>query len=185
MNYKYKISILGKCNDFVIILSHTCSIPNIKLNIIAGNQELLRLIPCGSVMTPHLGELSRLVSWDSEEELAAAVQDLSEATGSVVIVKGYRTRVFAPDGSCSINTTGNPGMAKGGSGDVLTGLVGGLMARGYKAERASKLGAWIHGYAGDCLTAERTAEAYSSRDLIDYLWKGFAAILNNADSLKP
>ena len=155
------------------------------LNIIAGNQELLRLIPCGSVMTPHLGELSRLVSWDSEEELAAAVQDLSEATGSVVIVKGYRTRVFAPDGSCSINTTGNPGMAKGGSGDVLTGLVGGLMARGYKAERASKLGAWIHGYAGDCLTAERTAEAYSSRDLIDYLWKGFAAILNNADSLKP
>ena len=72
-----------------------------------------------------------------------------------------------------MNQTGGPGLAKGGSGDVLTGLVGGLLARGYSPEDAAALGVWIHGYAGDCLTAERTAEAFTSRDLVDYLWKGF------------
>ncbi len=73
----------------------------------------------------------------------------------------------------NINSTGNPGMAKGGSGDVLTGLVGGLLARGYEAGEAAMLGVWIHGYAGDCLTEECTAEAYSSADLIDRLSCGF------------
>ena len=64
-------------------------------------------------------------------------------------------------------------MAKGGSGDVLTGLVGGLMARGYGAVDAAALGVWIHGFAGDVLTGGRTAEAYDSRDLIDSLHCGF------------
>ena len=88
-------------------------------------------------------------------------------------MKGYHSRVFTPEGICYVNTTGGPGMAKGGSGDVLTGLVGGLIARGYDARDAAALGVWIHGFAGDVLTAERTAEGYSSRDLIDSLWKGF------------
>jgi NAD(P)H-hydrate epimerase len=88
-------------------------------------------------------------------------------------MKGFHSRILLPDGRVLVNTTGNPGMAKGGSGDVLTGLVGGLLARGYRAEDAAALGVWIHGYAGDALTAERTAEAYDSSDLIDALWKGF------------
>jgi NAD(P)H-hydrate epimerase len=146
------------------------------LNIISSNPELKSLVPAGSVMTPHLGELRRLISWDAEEDLPAAVQALSAETGCAVVVKGYHSRVFAPDGSCYTNVTGNPGMAKGGSGDVLTGLVGGLMARGYCAADAARLGVWIHGYAGDSLTAERSAEAYGSKDLIDRLWKGFAAL---------
>ncbi|MBO4671004.1 MAG: NAD(P)H-hydrate dehydratase [Bacteroidales bacterium] len=146
------------------------------LNIIASYPELKALIPAGSVMTPHLGELRRLVSWDSEDALTEVVKELSTETGCAVVVKGHGTRIFAPDGSCFVNTTGNPGMAKGGSGDVLTGLVGGLMARGYSAVDAARLGVWVHGYAGDCLTAERTAEAYSSRDLIDWLWRGFAEL---------
>ena len=65
-------------------------------------------------------------------------------------------------------------MAKGGSGDVLTGLVGGLLARGYSSVDAACLGAWIRGYAGDVLTEECTADAYSSRDMIEMLWTGFA-----------
>ena len=186
---------LGQAPEIVAALAellrkaHQANVPMVLdadgLNIIACNRELLEFLPAGSVMTPHLGELRRLVSWDTDEELTAAVHKLSDASGCVVVVKGYRTRVFAPEGSCYINTTGNPGMAKGGSGDVLTGLIGGLMARGYSAVDAAKLGVWIHGCAGDCLTAERTAEAYSSRDLIDYLWKGFAAVLNTANTLKP
>ena len=142
------------------------------LNLIAGHPAWLSDIPAGSVLTPHLGELRRLVPFDRGEEGNAARQ-LSSRSGSVVIMKGFQSRVLSPDGTCRVNTTGNPGLAKGGSGDVLTGLVGGLMARGYAAPDAAALGVWIHGFAGDCLTKERTAEAYSSRDLIDRLWCGF------------
>lgn len=91
-------------------------------------------------------------------------------------MKGYHTRVFTPDGTCLVNTTGNPGMAKGGSGDVLTGLVGGLLARGYSAMDAAALGVWIHGYAGDRLTARNTMEAYNSHDLVDELSSGFSKL---------
>ena len=139
------------------------------LNLIAADQALPDLIPAGSVLTPHLGELRRLIPQPSEE----AIRSFSCRTGSVIVVKGYRSRVYTPEGECFVNTTGNPGMAKGGSGDVLTGLVGGLLAREYSARDAACLGVWIHGFAGDCLTRERTAEAYSSRDLIDRLHEGF------------
>ena len=139
------------------------------LNLIAADQALPDLIPAGSVLTPHLGELRRLVPQPTEE----AIRAFSCRTGSVIVVKGYQSRVYTPEGECFVNTTGNPGMAKGGSGDVLTGLVGGLLARGYSAQDAACLGVWIHGYAGDCLTLERTTEAYSSRDLIDRLYEGF------------
>ena len=149
------------------------------LNLLAASPALLDSIPAGSVMTPHLGELRRLVTWETEEEKDLAVRDLCRRTGCVVIVKGYQSRVYTPEGECFINTTGNPGMAKGGSGDVLTGLVGGLMARGYSAPAAACLGVWIHGRAGDVLTAERTTEAYSSRDLIDRLHVGFSELYTN------
>ena len=146
------------------------------LNIISATSELLPLIPFGSVLTPHPGELRRLIPEVTPENQSTLVGALSARTGSVVIVKGYRSRIYTPDGNTFINTTGNSGMAKGGSGDVLTGLVGGLLARGYSAVDAACLGAWIHGYAGDVLTEECTAEAYSSRDLIERLWTGFARL---------
>lgn len=134
------------------------------------------LIPEGSVLTPHLGELRRLLWWNSEEGKEDAIRQLCEQTRSVLVMKGYHTRVYLPDGDCLVNTTGNPGLAKGGSGDVLTGLIGGLMARSYDATDAACLGVWIHGRAGDVLTEEKTAEAWSSRDLIDYLYAGFKAL---------
>lgn len=144
------------------------------LNLIAADPELRDLIPEGSILTPHLGELRRLIPDLTDENLDERAGELSARTGSVVIVKGYRSRIYTPDGNIFVNTTGNPGMAKGGSGDVLTGLVGGLMARGYCAVDAASLGVWIHGYAGDALSARCTQEAYNSRDLIERLWTGFA-----------
>lgn len=146
------------------------------LNIIAANPGLLQLIPAGSVMTPHPGELRRLVSWDSEDGKIAAAAEFSRKSGCVMVLKGWHSKVIAPSGEAFENTTGNAGMAKGGSGDVLTGLIGGLLARGYNALDAARLGVWIHGYAGDCLSKERTPEAYSSLDLIDYLHKGFLSL---------
>jgi len=140
------------------------------LNILAEIRDWQEIIPERSVLTPHLGELRRLLPDDTSDE---AIIRLCRQTGCVLVRKGWHTSVFTPEGDCLVNTTGNPGMAKGGSGDVLTGLTGGLLARGYSPADAAAIGVWIHGYAGDLLTADFTTEAYSSRDLIDYLWKGF------------
>ena len=143
------------------------------LNLLAAHPALWGELPRGSIITPHPGELRRLIPWDTEEGKDAAVRELCRNNGCTAVIKGYHSRVYLPDGDCLINTTGNPGMAKGGSGDVLTGLAGGLLARGYMASDAAALGVWIHGYAGDRLTAELTTEAYDSRDIIDSLWTGF------------
>ena len=145
------------------------------LNLISESPKMMGLIPKGSVMTPHIGELRRLVPFEMGHEEEAA-RELALKSGCVVVLKGFHTRIIDPDGKTLVNTTGNPGMAKGGSGDVLTGLIGGLMARGYNAIDAAALGVWVHGFAGDCLTEDRTAEAYSSRDLIDRIPAGFKAL---------
>ena len=145
------------------------------LNIIASEPALLDSVPKGSVLTPHLGELKRLIpSWTEDRDDLISQFCMEHET--VLVKKGYHTHVFTPEGEVLENTTGNPGMAKGGSGDVLTGLVTGLVARGYAPLTAACMGVWIHGYAGDCLTEEYTAEAYNSRDLIDYLYKGFKVL---------
>lgn len=145
------------------------------INLLAKDSGLADLIPEGSVLTPHLGELRRLLP-DWEDGGDAVIRDFCARIGCVLVRKGYHTGIFAPAGECFENTTGNPGMAKGGSGDVLTGLITGLVARGYDALTAAQLGVWLHGYAGDRLTEDRTAESYDSRAIIDYLHLGFMAL---------
>lgn len=169
----------GTLNSFMDLLAEARSkhIPMVldadALNILSVLSDWTELIPTGSVLTPHKGELKRLLPSKSDEERETLAWELCAETNCCVVMKGYHSRVFTPNGTCYVNTTGGPGMAKGGSGDVLTGLIGGLMARGYSAEDAATLGVWIHGYAGDVLSAERTEEAFSSRDLIDKLYLGF------------
>lgn len=169
----------GTLNSFMDLLAEARSrhIPMVldadALNILSVLSDWTELIPPGSVLTPHKGELKRLLPSKSDEERETLAWELCAEAGCCVVMKGYHSRVFTPNGTCYVNTTGGPGMAKGGSGDVLTGLIGGLMARGYSAEDAATLGVWIHGYAGDVLSAERTEEAYSSRELIDKLYCGF------------
>lgn len=150
------------------------------LNLLSEHPAWMANLPAGSVLTPHLGELRRLAPFDKGDEEKAA-RELSVRSGCVVVMKGFHTKVFTPDGTCLVNTTGNPGMAKGGSGDVLTGLLGGLLARGYAPADAAALAVWIHGFAGDVLTQERTAEAYSSKDLIDRLYQGFKQLYDGKD----
>lgn len=169
----------GTLNSFMDLLAEARSrhIPMVldadALNILSVLSDWTELIPAGSVLTPHKGELKRLLPSKSDEERETLAWELCAETNCCVVMKGYHSRVFTPNGTCYVNTTGGPGMAKGGSGDVLTGLIGGLMARGYSAEDAATLGVWLHGYAGDVLSAERTEEAFSSRDLIDKLYCGF------------
>lgn len=148
------------------------------LNIIAEDKFMLDLIPPGSIMTPHDGELARLCApWKNDDEKSFMAGRLSDATGCVVVTKGWHSKVFVPGREEPFeNSTGNPGMAKGGSGDVLTGLITGLLARGYPPETAALLGVWIHGYSGDCCTEEFGPEAYNSKDMTDFLYKGFKAL---------
>ncbi len=151
------------------------------LNILSEVSGWEKYVPMGAVLTPHLGELRRLFSWDRADERDLRVRALCANAGCTLVMKGFHTKVFTPDGDCLVNTTGNPGMAKGGSGDVLTGLVGGLLARGYASADAAALAVWLHGRAGDLLTQERTAEAYSSMDLVDQLYKGFKELYGGED----
>lgn len=169
----------GTMNALMDLLVGACDmkIPAVldadALNILSVIPDWHEIIPPGSVLTPHKGELRRLLPASSDAEREALAWELCAETGCHIVMKGYHSRIFTPGGECLQNTTGNPGMAKGGSGDVLTGLVGGLIARGYKAEDAAALGVWIHGYAGDVLTASKTAEAWDSRELIEELECGF------------
>lgn len=143
------------------------------LNILSEVPDWQNHLPMGAVLTPHLGELRRLLPWNDVEERDRQVQSLCTSTGCTLVMKGFHTKVFTSAGDCLVNTTGNPGLAKGGSGDVLTGLLGGLLARGYASADAAALAVWLHGRTGDILTQERTAEGYSSSDLVGYLYRGF------------
>ena len=151
------------------------------LNILSEVPDWQACLPVGAVLTPHLGELRRLLPFGSDAERDRRVQALCIAAGCTLVMKGSHTKVFTPDGDCLVNTTGNPGLAKGGSGDVLTGLLGGLLARGYAAPDAAALAVWLHGRAGDLLTEERTAEAYASLDLADYLYRGFKELYDGEE----
>lgn len=132
--------------------------------------------PKGSVLTPHAGELRRLLKFNSEKEKVTKIKELCARNSCVLVEKGYHSRIYSPDGKVYENTTGGPGLAKGGSGDVLTGLIGGLMARGYDALSAALIAVWVHGYAGDCLTADCGMEAFNSHDLIPYIYRGFKVL---------
>jgi NAD(P)H-hydrate epimerase len=121
------------------------------LNAFAGELESLRST-APRVLTPHPGEAARLLGGNVsaiQADRAAAARALASHSGAVVVLKGARSVVAAPDGALSINPTGGPGLAAGGSGDVLAGVIGALLARRMPAWDAARLGVYLHGLAGD------------------------------------
>ena len=140
------------------------------LNILAANPRLRQLVPEGSILTPHLGELKRLIGeWDDEQQKLERVKELAAELRSVVVVKGAHTMICSPEGICWFNSTGCAGMAKGGSGDVLAGFLTGLLARGYDPMSAAVLGVYVHGLAGEKCAAYYGEEGMNSGDLPDFL----------------
>ncbi len=140
------------------------------LNILAANKELQKIIPEKSILTPHPGELKRLIGdWRDEEEKIERVKVLAKETQCVIVVKGAYTMITMPDGNIYFNSTGNSGMAKGGSGDVLTGFITGLLARGYCSTEAAIIGVYFHGLAGDRAAEEFGLEGMSSSDMLNFL----------------
>jgi NAD(P)H-hydrate epimerase len=149
------------------------------LNAFAGRLAELAGRRAPAVLTPHPGEMARLLGTTSAEVQAdrvAAARRAARASGAVVILKGHQTLVAEPEGGVSVNPTGNPGMASGGSGDVLTGLVAALLAQGYEAPVAAELGVFLHGLAGDLALVDGAPEALAAGDLIDALPRAFAAL---------
>ncbi len=144
------------------------------LNIIARNKAWLELIPKGSILTPHPKEFERLFNIqinDFERNMQQMV--MSERYGIFIVLKGAHTCITTPDGQAYFNSTGNPGMATAGSGDVLAGIIAGLLARGYTPYEASIVGVYVHGLAGD-LAAEKTGEeSLIAGDLIEHLGQAF------------
>jgi NAD(P)H-hydrate epimerase len=151
------------------------------LNILAEMpSELQALIPKNSILTPHPKEFSRLVG-ESENDFDRLIvlQAFAQAYQIYIVLKGAHSVIATPDGKLFFNTTGNPGMATGGSGDVLTGIITGLLAQGYSSESASLLGVYLHGKSGDLAAEVSGQEALIASDLIDYLGKAFLFIQND------
>lgn len=140
------------------------------INILANHRAWLQQLPKGIILTPHPKEFDRLEgrSNDSFERLMKA-RDLAERIHGYVVLKGHHTSLCLPDGHIIFNSTGNAGMATAGSGDVLTGIITGLLARGYNQENACMIGMYLHGLAGDIAARELGEESVIASDLIQYL----------------
>lgn len=147
------------------------------LNILAARRAWLQQLPKGIILTPHPKELERLEGQcvDSYERLVKALH-MAEKLHGYVVLKGHHTAICMPDGHIAFNTTGNAGMATAGSGDVLTGIITGLLARGYQQRDACLLGVYLHGLAGDLAAEELGEESLLASDIIAFLPKAFERV---------
>jgi hydroxyethylthiazole kinase-like uncharacterized protein yjeF len=165
-----------------------CAVPLVidadGLNCLAGDTRRLRERPAPTVLTPHPGEMSRLagvpVSTIQGDRLGVARRFAAD-TGTCVILKGARTIIAPPDGPLGINPTGNPGMASGGMGDVLSGIVGALCAQGLAADEAAALGVYVHGLAADLAADTQGGEiGLMASDVLDVVPRAIAVTQNAA-----
>jgi NAD(P)H-hydrate epimerase len=147
------------------------------LNIIASQKELMKLIPAGSILTPHPKEFERLFGkTDNEFERMVLAMQKAKELRCVVILKGHHTFIATPNNKVFFNATGNAGMATAGSGDVLTGILTGLLSQGYNSEQATILGVYLHGLAGDIAAKELSQEAMVAGDIVSCIGKAFQQI---------
>lgn len=147
------------------------------INILAARHAWLQQLPKGVILTPHPKELERLEGQCTDSyELLNKARLLAEHLQGYVILKGHYSAVCMPDGHIAFNTTGNAGMATAGSGDVLTGILLGLLARGYSQHDACLLGTCLHGLAGDIAAKETGQESLIASDIIASLPKAFRAL---------
>ena len=146
------------------------------LNMIAEENIDLKSIPANSVLTPHPKEFERLFGKAANdfERINKAIE-ISKLYPLVIILKGHRT-LIAYKGNGYFNMTGNAGMATGGSGDVLTGIITSLVAQGYTSEQATILGVYIHGLSADLALQEQSMESLLTTDILNFLGKGFKSI---------
>lgn len=147
------------------------------LNIISEKKELLKDIPENTIITPHPKEFERLAGLFSNDYEKIQTQiSFSVKYKVIVVLKGAYTSITFPDGSCSFNSTGNPGMATAGSGDVLTGIILSLLGQGYEPCDAAIIGVYLHGLAGDIASERIGQEALIAGDIIENLGNAYVRI---------
>ena len=145
------------------------------INAVCGHIDVLKARKDRlTVLTPHEGEFSRLLGGSEHwSDRAAAAEAFAADSGCVVVLKGHRTVTAFPDGSLFVNTTGNPGMAKGGSGDILAGMILSLLGQGIRAHQAIPAAVWLHGKAGDLCAEELGEYGMTPTDVLQKIPKAF------------
>ncbi len=146
------------------------------LNMLSKRPELLEKLPLGTVLTPHPKELERLVGpWANDFEKLEKAKALSKKISGVLVIKGAHTIIVA-NGTGYINSTGNPGMATAGSGDVLTGMITGLLAQDYEPLQAAIFGVYLHGLSGDITTSREGYEAVTAGKIVGNIGTAFVEL---------
>lgn len=177
------ISTTDDAAEFLFEIVKSAAIPMVldadALTLISKNPTVLKKAQVPLILTPHPGEMARLSGLSTGEvqaERIGVASEFSKRYGVNLILKGARSVISTPSGEISVNTTGNPGMASGGTGDVLTGVVGGLLAQGLQPADACKLGAFAHGTAGDLVAGEIGEAGLTAGDLADALPEALSSI---------
>ncbi len=147
------------------------------LNIMAAQKDILKMIPAGSILTPHPKEFERMFG-ESENDFDRIQLALKKAKelNVILVLKGHYTFIATPDKKGFFNSTGNAGMATGGSGDVLTGILTGLLSQGYSSVETAILSVYLHGLAGDIASEKLSEEAMVAGDIIENLGNAFLSV---------
>ena len=162
---KETVDALKKCLELV---SRPLVIDADGINILALNSSLLHLLPENSILTPHPGELHRLIGeWENEFQRLENAKVFAAKTKCILVIKGANSAIVAPDGRVFFNSTGNPGMATAGSGDVLTGILTGLLAQKIEPLDVAIIGVFVHGFAGDLAALDKGYISLTSPDILD------------------
>jgi len=151
------------------------------INALIENIELITRYPAPIIITPHPGELSKLLSLsipEVQKDRILSSRILAEKTQKVVILKGARTVITDEQGNSWVNSTGNPGMASGGSGDVLSGMIGGFLVQGIDPPMAAKVGVYLHGLAGDLAVKEKEQLSLIAGDILENIPRTIRSLKN-------
>ncbi|HBC20958.1 MAG TPA: bifunctional ADP-dependent NAD(P)H-hydrate dehydratase/NAD(P)H-hydrate epimerase [Porphyromonadaceae bacterium] len=150
------------------------------LNCIAQHPELLQLLPPQTVITPHQGEFDRLFGEQqtAEQRLKKAIE-MAQYYNIIIVLKSHHTAIVRPTGRVYFNSSGNPGMATAGAGDVLTGVIGAFIAQGYRPDLAATIGVYIHGLAGDLAASEIGQFGVIASDISDRLGRAINKVINS------
>lgn len=169
---------LEAMHQFIMSFRRPCLLDADALNCISRRPMLLKSIPARSIITPHAIEFDRLFGDHStdEERLKKAI-DVSRLYSITIVLKGHYTMTVRPDSKIYVNSSGNPGMATPGSGDVLTGIISALIAQDYSADWAVVLGVYLHGLAGDLAEQEHGTYGMIASDIVDNIGKAIVEVM--------
>jgi len=166
--------------DFIRQFAAACPAPMVidadGLNALAGRPGIDAPFKAPAVITPHPGEMARLLGTTPDavqQDRPGSVREAAKRFNCTALLKGARTLIAAPGGGLWINPTGNPGMATGGSGDVLAGMIAAFLARGMAPDQAAAAGAYLHGLSGDLAAAAKGELSLIAGDLLDFLPEAF------------